>query len=105
MIEMSLPTVQVGMKLEASDQMDPRLICVSTIARTVGRLLKVTLVVVLYLATLIFKIHSCLCTPEGSLRWLGGRLRPMDGLRDRRHLPRRVGRARRTQAGGAQANP
>ena len=29
------------MKLEASDQMDPRLICVSTIARTVGRLLKV----------------------------------------------------------------
>lgn len=32
---------KVGMKLEASDQMDPRLICVSTIARTVGRLLKV----------------------------------------------------------------
>jgi hypothetical protein len=29
------------MKLEASDQMDPRLICVSTIARTVGRMLKV----------------------------------------------------------------
>ena len=29
------------MKLEASDQMDPRLICVSTISRIVGRLLKV----------------------------------------------------------------
>lgn len=32
---------KVGMKLEAADQMDPRLICVSTIARVVGRLLKV----------------------------------------------------------------
>lgn len=29
------------MKVEASDQMDPRLICVSTIGRVVGRLLKV----------------------------------------------------------------
>ena len=29
------------MKVEASDQMDPRLICVSTISRTVGRLLRV----------------------------------------------------------------
>ena len=29
------------MKLEAADQMDPRLICVSTISRVVGRLLKV----------------------------------------------------------------
>lgn len=32
---------KVGMKLEAADQMDPRLICVSTISRVVGRLLKV----------------------------------------------------------------
>lgn len=32
---------KVGMKVEASDQMDPRLICVSTIGRVVGRLLKV----------------------------------------------------------------
>ena len=40
---------QVGMKLEASDQMDPRLICVSTIARTVGRLLKVKFSVEIYL--------------------------------------------------------
>ena len=29
------------MKVEAADQMDPRLICVSTISRVVGRLLKV----------------------------------------------------------------
>ena len=29
------------MKVEATDQMDPRLICVSTISRVVGRLLKV----------------------------------------------------------------
>ena len=29
------------MKVEASDQMDPRLICVSTISRVVGRLLRV----------------------------------------------------------------
>ena len=33
--------LQVGMKVEATDQMDPRLICVSTISRVVGRLLKV----------------------------------------------------------------
>ena len=32
---------KVGMKLEAADQMDPRLICVSTISRVVGRLLRV----------------------------------------------------------------
>ena len=30
-----------GMKVEAADQMDPKLICVGTIARVVGRLLKV----------------------------------------------------------------
>ena len=30
-----------GMKVEAADQMDPKLICVGTISRTVGRLLKV----------------------------------------------------------------
>ena len=29
------------MKIEATDQMDPRLVCVSTISRVVGRLLKV----------------------------------------------------------------
>ncbi|XP_050084594.1 polycomb protein Sfmbt isoform X2 [Anopheles aquasalis] len=32
---------QVGMKLESADLMDPRLICVATISRVVGRLLKV----------------------------------------------------------------
>jgi len=32
---------EVGMKVEAADQMDPKLICVGTIARVVGRLLKV----------------------------------------------------------------
>lgn len=32
---------KAGMKVEAADQMDPRLICVSTISRVVGRLLKV----------------------------------------------------------------
>ncbi|XP_050076576.1 polycomb protein Sfmbt [Anopheles maculipalpis] len=32
---------KVGMKLESADLMDPRLICVATIARVVGRLLKV----------------------------------------------------------------
>jgi hypothetical protein len=32
---------EVGVKVEAADQMDPRLICVSTISRVVGRLLKV----------------------------------------------------------------
>ena len=32
---------KVGMKIEATDQMDPRLVCVSTISRVVGRLLKV----------------------------------------------------------------
>ncbi len=32
---------KVRMKVEAADQMDPRLICVSTIAKVVGRLLKV----------------------------------------------------------------
>ena len=31
---------EVGMKVEAADQMDPKLICVGTIARVVGRLLK-----------------------------------------------------------------
>ena len=30
-----------GMKVEAADQMDPKLICVGTISRVVGRLLKV----------------------------------------------------------------
>lgn len=29
------------MKLEATDQMDPRLVCVSTVSRVVGRLLKI----------------------------------------------------------------
>ena len=29
------------MKIEATDQMDPRLVCVSTISRVVGRMLKV----------------------------------------------------------------
>lgn len=32
---------QVGMKLECADLMDPRLVCVATIAKMVGRLLKV----------------------------------------------------------------
>lgn len=32
---------QVGMKLECADLMDPRLVCVATIAKIVGRLLKV----------------------------------------------------------------
>lgn len=32
---------RVGMKIEAADLMDPRLVCVATIARVVGRLLKV----------------------------------------------------------------
>ena len=32
---------EVGMKVEAADQMDPKLICVGTISRVVGRLLKV----------------------------------------------------------------
>lgn len=32
---------QVGMKLECADLMDPRLVCVATIAKVVGRLLKV----------------------------------------------------------------
>jgi len=32
---------KVGMKIEATDQMDPRLVCVSTISRVVGRMLKV----------------------------------------------------------------
>lgn len=32
---------QVGMKLECADVMDPRLVCVATICRVVGRLLKV----------------------------------------------------------------
>ena len=30
-----------GMKLEAVDSMDPKLICVATVARVVGRLLKI----------------------------------------------------------------
>ena len=34
---------KVGMKVEATDLMDPRLVCVSFISRVVGRLLKVTL--------------------------------------------------------------
>lgn len=32
---------RVGMKLECADLMDPRLVCVATIAKVVGRLLKV----------------------------------------------------------------
>ena len=31
----------VGMRLEAADLMDPRLVCVGTVSRVVGRLLKV----------------------------------------------------------------
>lgn len=30
-----------GMKIECADLMDPRLVCVATIAKTVGRLLKI----------------------------------------------------------------
>ncbi|XP_044733655.1 polycomb protein Sfmbt [Chrysoperla carnea] len=33
---------KVGMKLEAADLMDPRLVCVATISRVVGRLIKVS---------------------------------------------------------------
>lgn len=32
---------KVGMHLEAADLMDPRLVCVATVARVVGRLLKI----------------------------------------------------------------
>jgi len=32
---------KVGMKVEAADLMDPRLICVATVSRVVGRLLKI----------------------------------------------------------------
>ena len=32
---------QAGMKVECTDLMDPRLVCVGTISRVVGRLLKV----------------------------------------------------------------
>jgi hypothetical protein len=31
----------VGMRLEAADLMDPRLVCVGTVSRVVGRLLKI----------------------------------------------------------------
>ena len=37
------------MKVEAADQMDPRLICVSTISRVVGRLLKVLFIVYFFI--------------------------------------------------------
>jgi hypothetical protein len=34
-------TFKAGMKVECTDLMDPRLVCVGTISRVVGRLLKV----------------------------------------------------------------
>lgn len=33
--------IEVGMRLEAADLMDPRLVCVGTVSRVVGRLLKI----------------------------------------------------------------
>lgn len=39
--DMPMHGFKVGMKLECADLMDPRLVCVATIAKVVGRLLKV----------------------------------------------------------------
>ncbi|XP_055709587.1 polycomb protein Sfmbt isoform X2 [Phlebotomus papatasi] len=43
LFDMEVPShkFQVGMKIECADLMDPRLVCVATISRVVGRLLKV----------------------------------------------------------------
>lgn len=39
---------QQGMKIEAADLMDPRLVCIATVAKVAGRLLKVKVMYVVH---------------------------------------------------------
>lgn len=62
---------QQGMKIEAADLMDPRLVCIATVAKVAGRLLKVIFVFDLiikshvrcpYISKTIFAVFRCILT-------------------------------------------
>ncbi|ERL89350.1 hypothetical protein D910_06721 [Dendroctonus ponderosae] len=63
-----------GMKIEAADLMDPRLVCIATVSKVVGRLLKVS-----------FKLHECfqnsVIIKTNSFRFIlmGGKMNSING--------------------------